>query len=74
MKGTRFGNLVIIEQTNFYYERQLVWKLECDCGNHAYLTAPALLRGESHCGCKVYMKDIFAMILNDYFESKGIKH
>lgn len=51
MEGTRFGKLVITKNTNLYYEKQLVWKLKCDCGSIVYLTGPTLLRGESCCGC-----------------------
>lgn len=33
MKGTKIGRLLVLEDASKRYNREIVWKCICDCGN-----------------------------------------
>lgn len=50
--GARFGNLVVIEETKERYNKGIVWKCQCDCGNIIYASNGHLQTGHiQSCGC-----------------------
>jgi hypothetical protein len=68
MEGKRFGKLVILEKTDVYFEKHVLWKLRCDCGNITYLTGPALLRGEADCGCNKSITEKFSLTEKTFYK------
>lgn len=50
--GQRYGRLISVEQSGFNKFGQPMWKVRCDCGNDAVVSAPNLRRGKTKsCGC-----------------------
>lgn len=50
--GKRFGRLVALSPTNKRYNRQVIWKCLCDCGNISFVTCACLRSGNTKsCGC-----------------------
>ena len=50
--GQRFGKLVVLEQLDKRYNRQVVWKCQCDCGNITEVAGGNLRSGHiKSCGC-----------------------
>ena len=51
--GERFGNLVVIEETEMRQYGKVVWKCRCNCGNIVYLNTSRLKGGNDiSCGCQ----------------------
>lgn len=52
IKGQRFGKLVAIKPTNKRDGSNVIWELECDCGNITYANTGNLGNGSTRsCGC-----------------------
>ena len=50
--GQRFGRLVAVECTGKYRGKNLIWKLQCDCGNEIELPVSQFVSGKTKsCGC-----------------------
>ena len=50
--GQRFGNLVAVECTGRHKGKELIWKLQCDCGNIIELGISQFICGNTRsCGC-----------------------
>lgn len=50
--GQRFGRLVALECTNQYDGKELVWRLQCDCGKVIELGVSRFIGGHTRsCGC-----------------------
>lgn len=50
--GQRFGRLVAIECTGEHKGKELVWRLQCDCGNVVELSVSQFIGGTTKsCGC-----------------------
>lgn len=52
LKGKRFGKLTVIEKAGTNKHRKLMWKCQCDCGNHSIVVGQDLRRGKTS-GCGV---------------------
>lgn len=52
LKGKRFGNLLVLEKTSKRYQRGIVWRCQCDCGNICEKPTSELNSGfAKSCGC-----------------------
>ena len=50
--GQRFGRLVALECTNKYQGKELIWRLQCDCGNIIERSVSSFVGGSTKsCGC-----------------------
>lgn len=59
LTGMRFGKLVVLEETNKRYDKKVIWKCRCDCGNITYANTSQLKRGgKKSCGCVNAPRDI----------------
>ena len=53
--GQKFGLLTAIEPTDKRYQKSIVWKCKCDCGNFKEVSAHSLLtHGTQSCGCLTF--------------------
>lgn len=52
LTGLRFGRLLVLEDTGERYNREILWKCICDCGNIHIARGSHLRRGDiQSCGC-----------------------
>ena len=52
LRGQRFDRLVALNPTDKRLQRSIVWECACDCGNTAFVSANALVQGQTRsCGC-----------------------
>jgi hypothetical protein len=52
MEGIRIGRLLILEDTGKRYNREVIWKCICDCGNITEVKGGHLRTGMTQsCGC-----------------------
>lgn len=52
MTGLRFGRLLVLEDSGERYNREIMWKCICDCGNIHIVRGGHLRRGNiQSCGC-----------------------
>ncbi len=52
LTGKRFGKLVVLKKTNKRYDKRVVWKCICDCGNEKFANTSVLKNGSvKSCGC-----------------------
>ena len=52
LTGKRFGKLIAVEPTQRRYQRCIIWKCWCDCGNYTYVKSTELSYGhKKSCGC-----------------------
>lgn len=50
--GKRFGRLLVIKELEKRYQRKIVWRCQCDCGNIIEVPTTYLTTGDtSSCGC-----------------------
>lgn len=58
-KGTRFGNLVVIELNRIDDKGLRFYKCECDCGNEVVISKSNLTSGNSStCGCRMKLRKL----------------
>lgn len=64
--GQRFGRLVALECTGRHKGKELIWRLQCDCGNVIELPVSRFVGGKtSSCGC---LKREVSYLNNPLFE------
>ena len=52
LKNQKFGKLLALEPTQERYNRCIIWKCQCECGNIHYVPSNRLLTGHTQsCGC-----------------------
>ena len=52
MKGLTFGKLYVLEDTGERYNREILWKCVCECGNICKVRGGHLRNGQTKsCGC-----------------------
>ena len=65
--GKKFGKLTVLQPTEERYNRSIIWRCKCDCGNIWYSTSTLLVNGKvKSCGClKSQGEEIISKILKD---------
>lgn len=57
LTGQKFGELIVIAQTNKRIRGQVVWKCECSCGKIVYLPSYSITSGETKtCGADFHKR------------------
>lgn len=52
MTGLTFGKLYVIKDTGKRYNREIIWKCKCECGNFTEVRGGHLRNGQTKsCGC-----------------------
>lgn len=69
--GQKFGSLTFIKQTDERYQRNILWELQCECGNLIKKRAYFVIKGIiDHCGCKTKIRRIQAGAKSRIFEPR----
>lgn len=76
LDNQRFGRLVAIEPTDERYDKNIVWKCKCDCGNTVYVSAHNLSSGATmSCGClRSKGEEKISKLLQEYGCNYTIQH
>ena len=70
--GKKYGQLLVLEETELRENQVVVWKCQCDCGEICYASTTSLLSGrKKSCGC---MKSYGELIIKNLLKENNIQY